>query len=99
EIYESVMQTPDSQIGDVASGMDIVLRSTSENGDALAPLKPLRQALKQMNAEQVLYGEQTMDQLIADSLAARRFSMLLLSIFAGLALVLASVGMYGVISY
>jgi ABC-type antimicrobial peptide transport system permease subunit len=41
----------------------------------------------------------SMDQMLSRSLALRRFMMLLLSIFGGLALVLASVGIYGVISY
>ena len=52
-----------------------------------------------MSSQQVIFGEQTMDSLISQSLAARQFSMILLIVFASLALVLASVGIYGVISY
>jgi len=40
-----------------------------------------------------------MELVIADTLAGRRFSMILLAVFAGMALLLASIGMYGVISY
>ena len=59
-----------------------------EAGSELGLFDSIRRASKQMSNQQVVYAAQTMDQLIADSLAAQRFSMMLLACFAGLALVL-----------
>ena len=59
----------------------------------------VRNAVWEIDKDQPVSNIQTMEQILADSIARQRFSMLLLAIFAGVALVLAGVGIYGVMSY
>jgi putative ABC transport system permease protein len=60
---------------------------------------PARQAVQSIDPEQPIAAIQSMDQIVGASLAPRRFSMILLSAFSALALLLASVGLYGTVSY
>ncbi|HKR12944.1 MAG TPA: ABC transporter permease [Pyrinomonadaceae bacterium] len=78
-------------------GMSVVLRA----GDNIGPsfFTSIRDAVQQQNSQNVISNAQTMNEVIADSLAQRRFSMIVLGAFAAAALLLASLGIYGVISY
>ncbi|HUA14563.1 MAG TPA: ABC transporter permease [Verrucomicrobiae bacterium] len=96
ELYIPCMQMPDDFVAMAPSGSGVVVRS---NQASAGLADAVRRVSGEMSNQQVIFGMQTMDSLIARSLASRQFLMILLVVFASLALVLASVGIYGVISY
>jgi len=96
EMYMPMLQLPDSTMPQIPSGFAVLARF---RGSQQAVFDGLRRASSAMNDQQTIYGAESMSATIARTISARRFSMLLLASFAGLALILAMLGVYGVVSY
>jgi putative ABC transport system permease protein len=69
------------------------------DGDPAALTAAIRREILAVDKDQAVYQVATLDQLLADSILLRRFFMLLLIVFSSLAMILAAVGIYGVMSY
>ena len=96
QYYLPCLQVSDDFLAGVRSGSSMLVRY--EGGEA-ATFEAIRRVNKQMSTEQVIFGDQTMESILSDSIASRRFAMILLGAFAAVALVLACVGLYGVMAY
>jgi predicted permease len=77
---------------------DIRLLIGADEG-AKVPFAAVREVINRNNSENVIAKAQTVKETVANAMADRRALMILLEVFAGVALVLASIGLYGVISY
>lgn len=96
EVYFPLMQVPDKFMSRGVAGLNLVVRTTR---GPLAMVSLLRAQVAGTTNDQPMYAVQTMEQLISKSLEERRFTMLLLIIFSATALLLAAIGIYGVMSY
>jgi predicted permease len=96
QCYYPLAQVPDKLVRFFSSVLSVVVRA---NVAPLNTVDALQRQARGATADQTLYEVRSMEQLVSASLARQRFLLLLFAIFAGLALLLACVGIYSVIAY
>jgi putative ABC transport system permease protein len=98
----SAIYTPLTQLSSPATGewrsfgLDVVVRTTTPPATLISAVT---NSVHEIDPQQAVAHVMTMDQFMAESISPQRFNMLLLATFAGLALVLAAIGIYSVLSY
>jgi putative ABC transport system permease protein len=94
--YSPYLQLSDDDLQTIFRFMNVAVRT---GGDPAGEASAVRQAVWSLDRQLPVTDVRTMEQVIGESAAPRRFNMILVAVFAGLALLLAAVGLYGMIAY
>lgn len=96
QLYFAFSQIPEKFLPQVAGRMNLVVRTTS---DPMSVAAAVRREVQALDPNQPVYNVSTMEQTLDRSLATQRLATTLLALFAAVALILAAVGIYGVMAY